>query len=168
MSARLEETQQVLHWREGSWHRIDWESWPRFTGWAKPWAPLPQVGAGEHYFVVCTIDNGRLFNIHPHRYLVDSEGRITSDGDFGVLSRGEIERYQGLNKRHYQYPQTHPLSEQEQREFDAIRDRIWRSWLPPADAVRELMRVLPALPNEGDAAWNVLRASGLIESFGRA
>lgn len=162
--------QDVLHWRDGSWHAIEnWDNWMRFAGWEKPWEPLSHVGPGEHYFVVCVQNNGRLFNILPHRYLVDGEGRIVPDNYFGILSPGEIERFRALNKRHYESPQTQPLSEQENQEFGALRNRLWRSWLPPAIAMRELMRMFPAMPNEEDAAWKVLAASGVaLQSYGRA
>lgn len=76
-----------------------------------------------------------MHNIHPHRYLIDRDGRIVDDRYFGVLSDAEIERYEALNKRHYEYPQSQPLTTDEQREIDAIRDRLWRSWLPPIEAV---------------------------------
>jgi hypothetical protein len=119
------------------------------------------VTAGEHRFVVCIVEDGRLFNIHPHRYLIDRDGRIANDRYFGVLSDVEIERDEALNRRHYEYPQAHPLNDEEQSEFDAIRDRLWRSWLPPAEAVRDLTRAAVALPDENDGAWNALEASGI-------
>jgi hypothetical protein len=111
--------------------------------------------------VVCIVEDGRLYNIIPHRYLIDRDGRVADDRYFGVLSDGEIERYEALNKRHYEFPEAHPLNEDERREFDAIRDRLWRSWLPPVEAVRELTRTAVALPDENDAAWNVLEACGI-------
>jgi hypothetical protein len=156
----FDEGLQVLHWR-GAWHRIAWEDWMSFRTLNTAFAPLPDVTAGEHHFVVCAVEDGRLYNIHPHRYLIDRDGRIADDRYFGVLSDVEIERYQALDKRHYQYPQTHPLNDDEQREFDAIRDRLWRSWLPPVEAVRELTRAAVALPDENDAAWRVLEACGI-------
>jgi hypothetical protein len=161
--------QQIFHWRDGSWHLIEsWDAWLRFTGWQKPWNPLPNVGSGEHYFVVCVHEAGRFFNILPHRYLVDDVGRIVHEHYFSVLSPDEIERFKALNERYYESPQTHPLSETENKDFEAIRDRLWRSWLAPAAAMRELLRVIPALPQEGDAAWRVLAASGVVLSSGRA
>jgi hypothetical protein len=111
--------------------------------------------------VVCVVEDGRLYNIIPHRYLIDRDGRIADDRFFGVLSDAEIERYRALNKRHYEYPEIHPLTKDEQKEFDAIRDRLWRSWLPPVAAVRDLTRAAVALPDENDAAWNVLEACGI-------
>jgi hypothetical protein len=153
--------QKVFHLRAGTWHHVPWSSWMRFRGLGDAWAPLPHVGAGEHYFVVCVATDGRLFNILPHRYLIDSDGHIADDGYFGVLWSEEIERYKALNERHYEYPQAHPLTAGEQRDFDGIRDRLWRSWLPPAAAARELTRVAVALPDEGDAAWHMLEACGL-------
>jgi hypothetical protein len=41
------------------------------------------------------------------------------------------------------------------------RDRLWRSWLPPIEAVRDLTRAAVALPDENDAAWKVLEACGI-------
>jgi hypothetical protein len=158
----LDEGQQVLHWRDGAWHRIAWQDWSSFRAVAEPFVPLPDVIAGEHHFVVCIVEDGRLFNIIPHRYLTDRDGRIADDRYFGVLSDAEIERYRALNKRHYEYPQAYPLNDDEQRQFDAIRGRLWRSWLPPVEAVRELTRAAVALPDENDAAWKVLEACGIL------
>jgi hypothetical protein len=157
----LDEGQQVLHWLNGAWHRIAWDDWMSFRAIGAPFVPLSYVTAGEHLFVVCAIEDGRLFNILPHRYLIDRDGRIANDGYFGVLSASEIERYEALNTRHYEYPQTHPLNDDEQTDFDAIRDRLWHSWLPPVEAVRELTRAAVALPDENDAAWRVLEACGI-------
>jgi hypothetical protein len=67
----------------------------------------------------------------------------------------------GANRRHYEHPQTHPLTTEEQGEFDTIRDRMWRSYLPPIEAVRELTCAATALPDEDDTAWKLLEASGL-------
>jgi hypothetical protein len=158
----LDEGQQVLHWRDSAWHRIAWQDWINFRELHGAFAPLPFMTAGEHRFVVCIVEDGRLYNILPHRYLIDRDGRIAGDRYFGVLSDGEIERYETLNKRHYEYPEAHPLNDEERREIDAIRGRLWRSWLPPVEAVRELTRAAVALPDENDAAWDVLEASGLL------
>ena len=152
---------QVLLWRDGAWHPIEWACWMSFRGIGESFVPLPEVGAGEHHFVVCAVEDGRLFNIIPHRYLIDRDGHIADDRYFGVLSDSETERYRALSKRHYEYPEAHPLTEDEQKEFDAIRDRLWRSWLPPVEAVRDLTRAAVALPDENDAAWNVLEACGI-------
>jgi len=157
----LDEGQQVLHWLGGAWHRIAWQDWMKFREVGSSFAPLPYVTAGEHHFVVCAVEDGRLYNIIPHRYLIGGDGRIADDHFFGVLSDAEIERYRALNKRHYQFPEDDPLSKDEQQEFDAIRDRLWRSWLPPVEAVRELTRAAVALPDENDAAWQVLEACGI-------
>ncbi|MGH6776767.1 MAG: hypothetical protein ACRECL_01970 [Bradyrhizobium sp.] len=163
----LDDGQQVLHLRDGTWHGIPWVSWLKFRGIGEGWAPLPHVRAGEHYFVVCVVEDGRLFNILPHRYLIDRDGRIIDQRYFGVLSPEEIEQFETLDRRHYEYPQTSPLSEAEQRTFDAFRDRLWRSWLPPAEAVRELTRAATAVPDETDAAWNVLEACGFTRGTSR-
>ena len=128
---------------------------------------LPHVTGGEHHFVICVVEDGRLFNIIPHRYRIDNDGRIADDRYFGVLSDEEIEQFEGLNRRHYEYPQASPLTQAEQRTFDAIRDRLWRSWLPPAEAVRQLTIAATALPDETDAAWHVLEACGFTRGTTR-
>jgi hypothetical protein len=63
--------------------------------------------------------------------------------------------------QNYEYPEANPLTKAEQAEFDAIRDRLWHSWLPPVEAVRELTRAAVALPDENDASWKVLEACGM-------
>jgi hypothetical protein len=102
----LDEGQQVLHWRDGAWHHIAWNDWSKFRELGAAFLSLPHVTAGEHRFVVCIVEDGRLYNILPHRYLIDQDGRIADDRYFGVLSVGEIGRYEALNKRHYEHPQT--------------------------------------------------------------
>jgi hypothetical protein len=69
-------------------------------------APLPYVTLGEHHFVVRAVEDGRLYNIIPHRYLIDRDGRIADDRFFDALSDAEIECYRALNKRHYEYPES--------------------------------------------------------------
>jgi hypothetical protein len=157
----LDEGLQVLHWRDGAWHRIAWQDWMSFLELDATFAPLPYVTAGEHHFVVCVIEDGRLCNILPHRYLIDWDGRIADDRYFGVLSDAEIERHGALERRLHEYPEAYPLTENEQKEFDAFRDRLWRSWLPPVEAVRDLPHAAVALPDENDAAWKVLEACGI-------
>ncbi|WP_431014753.1 hypothetical protein [Bradyrhizobium pachyrhizi] len=164
---QLDEGQQVLHLRDSVWHRIPWDSWLKFRDTGQAWAPLPHVGAGEHHFAVCIVEDGRLFNIIPHRYRIDGDGRIADDRYFGALSDDEIRQFEALNRRHYEYPQTNPFTEAEERAFDALRDRIWRSWLPPAEAVRALTLAATALPDESDAAWHVLEASGIMRVTSR-
>jgi hypothetical protein len=165
---QFDDHQYVLHLRGGDWERIPWESWLTFLVKGQTWAPLPHVRDGEHYFVVCIAGDGRLFNIHPHRYLIDRDGRIVADDRyFGALSDDEIEQFKVLNRRHYEYPQSSPLTEAEPRIFDAIRDRLWRSWLPPAEAARKLPLVAGALPDESDTAWHFLEACGITRGTSR-
>jgi hypothetical protein len=164
---RLDEGQQVFHLRDGTWHKVPWDRWLAFRGIGNEFKALPNVVAGEHYFVVCVVEDGRLFNILPHRYLIDSDGHIADDHYFGVLTADEIVQFKALNKRHYEYPQTQPLTAAEQQIFESLRERLWRSWLPPAEAVRELTRAATALPDENDAAWHVLEACGLTRGTTR-
>jgi hypothetical protein len=67
----------------------------RFHALGNPFAPLPRVTEGAHHFVVCIVEDGRLQNVVPHRYLIDRDGRIADDGN-SVLSDVEIGRYQRL------------------------------------------------------------------------
>jgi hypothetical protein len=60
------------------------EDWMRFRELGAKFAPLLHVTAGEHHFAICIVDNGRLYNIIPHRYLIDRDGRIADDRYFGV------------------------------------------------------------------------------------
>jgi hypothetical protein len=149
-----EEDMVIFHWNEAArtWDQKLWQDWMCFMGLGargEKFRPLAGIGAGEHYFVVCIVDEDRtLYNIHPHRYLIDQDGRIVHDRYFGVLSEAEIVRYRALDKRAYQYPQTHPLNDQEKTEFDTIRGRLWHSWLPPKDAAMVLIRQLPGFPKE--------------------
>jgi hypothetical protein len=136
----MDDLLRVLHLRDGTWHRIDWASWSKFRDTLKQgFVPLPHVAAGEHHFVVCVIDDGRLRNIIPHRYLIDRDGRIADDRYFGVLSDDEIERFEALTLQP-------TMTEAEQCTFDALRERVWRSMLPPAEAGRKLTRIA-ALPD---------------------
>lgn len=148
-SGNFDDAMLALHWNEAArtWDKIAWCDFMRFKTFGDEFRPLAGIGAGNHWFVVCVVDDQQnLFNVLPHRYLIHHDGRIVDDGYFGVLSGAETKRYKALNKRHYQYPQIHPLNEKEQTEFDAIRDRLWRSWLPPRDAAMMLIRDLPAFP----------------------
>jgi hypothetical protein len=166
MATELEEGNQALHLRGGKWHRIAWDRWMKFRGF-DGFEPLEHVGQGEHFFVVCIVEDGRLYNVMPHRYLIDRDGRIAHDRYFGVLSDDEISQFEALNRRHYEYPQTEPLSSAENSAFSNLRERLWRSWLPPIDAARELTRAATALPDEDDAAWHFLEAGGLTRGTSR-
>jgi len=147
--------------RDGAWHCIAWQDWMSFRELDAPFVPLPHVTAGEHRFVVCIVEDGRLHNIIPHRYMIDRDGRIANDHYFGVLSDFEIKRYRALKKRLKPCQKAHPLNTDEQTELNSMRDRLWRSRLPPAEAARELTRVTAALPDANDAAWHVLEACGI-------
>jgi hypothetical protein len=165
-----EEDMVIFHWNDAarSWDQKSWQDWMCFRGLGEgpqgeKFRPMQWIGAGEHYFVVCIVDEDRtLYNIHPHRYLIDQDGRIADDRYFGVLSEAETERYEALNKRAYQYPQTHPLNEKEKTEFDSIRERLWHSWLPPKDAAMVLIRQLPGFPK----AWPDRPQIAFLAAFG--
>jgi hypothetical protein len=165
-----EEDMVIFHWNEAArtWDQKSWQDWMCFMGvgdgpQGEKFRPLPGIRAGDHYFVVCIVDEDRtLYNILPHRYLIDHDGRIVDDRYFGVLSEAETELYEALNKRAYQYPQTHPLNDKEKTEFDTTRGRLWRSWLPPRDAAMVLIRQLPGFPK----AWPDRPQLAFLAAFG--
>jgi len=160
MSEYRDYAMSVLRWCDGAWHVIDWDDWANFRATLVPFAPLSGVTAGEHHFVVCVVEENRLRNIIPHRYLIDRDGRIADDRYFGTLSDDEIVRYEVLEKRLNEPPyDVDSLSGDEWRELDMLRDRLWRSWLPSAEAIRALPGMTRAMPHENDAAWKVLETA---------
>jgi hypothetical protein len=137
----------VMHWNAVccSWRRVNRDMWSRF--WSRK-AGL-QCLTGDQFFAVCVIcGNEGCVNIHPHRYLLDENGRIMSydfDEDFSEEERKTLE---SLRKRYYyksdpSQPDYAGLSETERATFDHLSTRIWRNLLPPREAALALLRDLP-------------------------
>lgn len=132
----------VLHWNASTseWAPILWDAWMHFRALRGEFRPLNGVGSGDHCFVVCIVDNeGTLYNILPHRYRIDADGRIT-DHYFDDLNE---EERSFVSK--WQVDRSAPQGADADR-FDALRRRIWRCNLPPADAAAALIRNLPGFP----------------------
>jgi hypothetical protein len=144
----------AMHWntRLRTWRRIARDMWIRFWNGE---AAIPCL-TGDHYFVVCAFElDGRVANIRPHRYRLNEDGLITPH-DFDDLSDDESKMFESLYKRYYE---SDPLklgdarfSEAERTSFDRLRERVWRSWLPPTEAAVALLDALPYLPSSPDSA----------------
>jgi hypothetical protein len=137
----------VLHWNEATktWDRISWDDWSHFRALRgrDEFRPLQNVRRGDHFFVCIAADERTVFNIIPHRYRVDGDGRIV-DHDFDDLSPEE-----GEIIRKWQHSHFSPEGE-EAIEYNALRERCYRSWLPPREAAMALIRDLPGFPVDGE------------------
>jgi hypothetical protein len=141
-SSDLDDDMVVLHWNEAArtWNKILWSDWMKFRAFRDEFRPLSDIRAGDHCFVVCVTDEHQnLFNILPHRYRLDRDGRIT-DHHFDDLSTSERAF---ISK--WQLSQEAPTGADADRR-DALRERMWRSWLPTQEAATILIRHLPGFP----------------------
>ena len=70
----------ILHWNEcgTTWAQLPWRDWVRFRGFDDGGLSLlAGAEAGEHYFLVCVLDDrGELANVIPHRYVLSTDGRL--------------------------------------------------------------------------------------------
>jgi len=146
----------ILHWNEQSetWDRISESAWRSFRD--TPFLPLRGIRNGDHSFVVCIVDeNKSLFNIIPHKYRLDDDGRITSHR-FDDLSEDE--------RSFVAECMIDPIGpdHEGQKRFRDLRERMWRGSLPPRQAADTLIRALPGLPLNADCpAVSFLRAFGV-------
>jgi hypothetical protein len=76
---------RALHWlpEQDLWAEIDWNDFLAFRAFYVPFKRLPGVAAGVHYFVVCVCADEQTYNIIPHKYLVDPDGKISRDNFYG-------------------------------------------------------------------------------------
>lgn len=152
----------VFHWNPATseWAPILWDAWMHFRALRGDFRPLNGVKSGDHYFVVCIVDNdGTLYNILPHRYRLDADGRIT-DHYFDDLTE---EERAFVSK--WQVDRNVPRGADADK-FDALRWRMWRGNLPPADAAGALIRNLPGFPatDANRPVLSFLREFGSIPS----
>lgn len=158
----IDDDMVVLHWNEraATWEPFRWDDWMAFRGYGDNFRPLLGVREGDHYFVVCVVDEERtLYNILPHRYRIDRDGRIT-DHEFDDLTPDDRAFVSKWN-----ISRDVPTGADGER-FDSLRDRMWRSWLPPKHAAATLIQNLPGFPATGDErpAMSFLRAFGIVPS----
>jgi hypothetical protein len=80
---------RALYWlpEEDRWEEIDWKAFLAFREWVVPFAPLPGVNGGVHYFVACICDDKKTYNIVGHKYLVEPNGKIGHDNFYGWTTR---------------------------------------------------------------------------------
>jgi hypothetical protein len=148
----------VLRWvpEESRWLRVSWDDWVKFSGDFEDRVPLQGVRNGDFSFVVCIVDEHKtLFNIIPHRYRLDADGKITPHNfdDLTEEERGQVERLVLL-----QAP-----SEKEQARLNELRERQWQSNLPTRAAALALVRDLPGFPISDTTrpVWSFLTAFGI-------
>jgi hypothetical protein len=142
----------VLHWlpSEDRWEIIAWEDWSAFRAIDKPHKALPGVNGGIHFFIVRVHEGDETFNLIPHKYLIDPDGRIGHD-NFGGLTRQEREDYSRLMVK-IEYEQG------DQERIDEIRDKMGRDvYLPPRESLAALKRMLPKVPQPNRPAADLLR-----------
>ena len=82
----------ILHWDEcrSAWAQLSWLDWVRFRRLSDGGrSRLAGAQAGEHYFLVCVLeDDGELANVIPHRYVLSPTAE-------------DLERYDELGAREF-------------------------------------------------------------------
>lgn len=143
---------RALHWlpERNRWEPIDWDAFLAFRELMVPFAPLPSVTGGIHYFVVVVADEEQTFNIIPHKYLVEPTGRIGADNFYG-WTREEREDYSRL-----MIAQEFKVGEHER--LRAIQEKAGNAMYPPKQSLYALAHALPAPPRESSAATQFLDA----------
>jgi hypothetical protein len=155
----------ILHWDESrsDWATLSWFDWVRFRGLgAGGRSLLAGAAAGEHYFLVCVLDEGgELANVIPHRYVLSADARLVHGFDgLGAPERAEYDRISVL---------AWPTSEDAERHRELDRRGLMVN-LPPAHTVAPLLRVIPGLAGAPPraACWHFLSAIGICRSGARA
>src|ERR1700694_2076764 len=92
----------ILHWDASvdAWAQLPWRDWVRFRGFGEGGnSLLAGAEAGEHYFLVCVLeDGGDLANVIPHRYVLSTDGRLVHG--FDGLEASEREEYYRIQVLH--------------------------------------------------------------------
>ena len=151
---------QVLHWLsdEDRWEPIAWDDWLAFLGdWTPSVGPsgismsvlLPSIGltgilGGIHYFVVCIHDRGAVVNIIPHKYLVESDGRVGAD-NFVAFSHDDREDY-------WRVMCPEGASPVDAARLAELRNKMIGAYDPPQSSLTALRRALPKPPKPGTLA----------------
>lgn len=154
----------ILHWDEcqTAWAELPWRDWVRFRGFGEGGSLLAGAEAGEHYFLVCVLENsGDLANVIPHRYVLSTDGRLVHGFDgLGALEREEYYRIQVLHI---------PTIEDSER-YNELGLRGFAVNLPPLHTLQPLLRALPGLAGaqQSAACWHFLSAIGICRASTRA
>jgi hypothetical protein len=155
----------ILHWDEcrSSWAQLSWRDWVRFRMFSERGrSRLAGAEAGEHYFLVCVLeDDGELADVIPHRYVMSTDGRLVHGFDgLGAEEREEYFRIQVLDL---------PTIEDSER-YNELDARGFTVNLPPLHTVQPLLRAMPGLAGakHSAACWHFLSAIGVCRSSMRA
>jgi hypothetical protein len=155
----------ILHWDEcgTTWAQLPWRDWVRFRGFDDGGLSLlAGAEAGEHYFLVCVLDDrGELANVIPHRYVLSTDGRLVHG--FDGLRQAEREEYCRIQLLLL------PTIEDAER-YTELDARGFAVNLPPPHTVQPLLRALPGLAGAqpSGACWHFLSAIGISRSSARA
>jgi hypothetical protein len=155
----------ILHWDEceTTWAQLPWRDWVRFRGFDDGGLSLlAGAEAGEHYFLVCVLDDrGELANVIPHRYVLSTDGRLVHG--FDGLRQAEREEYCRIQLL------LMPTIEDSER-YTELDARGFAVNLPPPHTVQPLLRALPGLAGAqpSGACWHFLSAIGISRSSARA
>jgi hypothetical protein len=159
----------VLQWlpEEGRWQRVPWDQWSKFR---LPeiedvdHVPLMGVRNGDFYFVVCIVEGETLFNIIPHRYRVDADGKITPHNFHDLTSEelADVDRIWLMRSP----------SEEDESRYEELGRRAYKFLLPPEIAARALLRDLPGFPISAyecpeAGVWHFLNVYGLASPDNR-
>jgi hypothetical protein len=154
----------ILHWDEyrSEWAELPWRDWLRFRGLAARETLLAGANAGDHYFLICMLENaGGLADVIPHRYSLTTDGRLAHG--FDGLAEAEREEYHRLKALRW------PTLE-DTATYNELGARAFAVNLPPMHTVQALLRALPGLAGaqHSAACWQFLSAIGICRPGTRA
>jgi hypothetical protein len=154
----------ALHWLpdEDRWEPIDWEAWVAFTGRVSasvrpsgevavsiaPSVGLHGLSGGIHHFVVCIHDTEATYNIIPHKYVIEPDGRM-GDDNFPGFTRDDREDYQRLLH-------SRELSSDDEVSLAELRSKLSVANRLPPDSLVALRRAIPRPPEPGSRAEKML------------
>jgi hypothetical protein len=132
------------------WVEISWEDILAFREFMVPFKALPGVAGGVHHFVVCICGDGQTYNIIPHKYLIEPNGKIGRANFYG-WNREEREDFNRLMlAREFKPGEEARLREIQNKGGDMMH--------PPHESVYPLVRALPFPPAKDSPAMRLLDA----------
>lgn len=142
---------QVLHWlpAEARWDLIPWSAWMSFRAIFDPFKPLPGITSGVHCFIVCIHGDDYVFNLIPHKYLIEPDGQI-GPSNFMGWNKEDRADYERLMVRP-------TLTRTEEVRVREIQYRTSDSMYPPPNSALRLQNILPRPTKPGSPADKFLR-----------
>lgn len=132
------------------WIQVPWMDWLKF---GVEMVDHLAGARGDTYLVGCPFERGRITIMTPYRFLCTEGGiRVRPRPAFEGLTPEDVAEERRLNLKR-------SLSDDEERRYDALRDKRRRWSQPPPDKARDLFRLLP-LPVDPAAAQRFLQAIG--------